>query len=192
MSTDHEPPDDPFVERIARRLRAKERFDDSFEETLLSAIRADRPIERSLARRALFSRDWWSAPSIQLSPLAVLAGAAFLVVVAAVATLQTRRLEPRPIAPTVATVTRDTVTYVRFVFVGDAKTVSVVGDFNAWAPTPLSRAGSDGAWSASVPLQVGRHEYAFIVDGKTWTLDRFAPSSSDEFDAASSVITIGD
>jgi AMP-activated protein kinase-like protein len=192
MSTDHQAPDDPFVERIARRLRAEERFDDTFEETLIAAIRAEAPIERSVARRALFARGWWSSPSIQLSPLAALAAAACLVAAASFGALQTRRGQYSPSAPTVATVVHDTVTYVRFVFVGDAKTVSLVGDFNAWAPTPLARTGSDGAWSASVPLQTGRHEYAFIVDGKKWTLDQFAPSSSDQFDAASSVITIGD
>jgi len=192
MSTDHETPDDPFVERIARRLRADERFDDSFEETLVAAIRADVPIERPVSRRTLFSKAWWSAPSIQLSPLATLAAAACLVAVAVFGTQRTRRLESRRIAPTAAIAVHDTVTYVRFVFVGDAKTVSLVGDFNAWAPTPLARTVDGRAWSASVPLQTGRHEYAFIVDGKQWTLDRFAPSSSDEFDAASSVITIGD
>jgi len=192
MSIDHETPDDAFVERVARRLRAEERFDDDFEDTLVAAIRADRRIEAPVARRRVFSRGWWSAPSLQLSPLSTLAVAASLIAVVAVGASRARQHVPPPNAPTVASVVHDTVTYVRFVFVGSAKTVSLVGDFNAWAPTPLARTGHDGAWSASVPLQAGRHEYAFIVDGKTWTLDRFAPSSADEFDAASSVITIGD
>jgi 1,4-alpha-glucan branching enzyme len=56
----------------------------------------------------------------------------------------------------------------------------------------LTSNGSKGAWSASVPLPKGRHEYAFIVNGKQWVPDPFAPASSDEFDATSSVITIGD
>jgi hypothetical protein len=38
----------------------------------------------------------------------------------------------------------------------------------------------------------GRHEYAFIVDGKRWTADPFAPPRSDEFDTSSSVIVVGD
>ena len=193
MSVDHETPDDAFAERVARQLRTEERFDDTFEDTLVAAIRTDRPVERPLARRRpLVSREWWRSRSVQVSPLATLAAAASLVAMSVLGTSRAMRPAPMPVAPAVASVVHDTVTYVRFVFVGDAKTVSVVGDFNAWAPTPLARSGADGAWSASVPLQTGRHEYAFIVDGKKWTLDRFAPSSSDEFDAASSVITVGD
>lgn len=190
MSIDHETPDDPFVERVARGLRREERFDDDFEKTLIAAIRSERRAESSVTHRRVLSRTWWSAPSMRLSPFAALA-AASLVAVAAVAASRAGSRGPRTIAPTVAVV-HDTVTYVRFVFVGDAKTVSLVGDFNAWAPTPLVRTGRDGAWTASVALQAGRHEYAFIVDGKKWTLDQFAPSSADDFDASSSVITIGD
>lgn len=191
MSIDHETPDDALAKRIARRLRTEERFGDDFEETLVAAIRSDRRIELPAVRRRLFSTGWWSAPSVHLSPLSSLFAASL---VAALAFGATRARQHALVSnvPTVASAVHDTVTYVRFVFVGDAKTVSLVGDFNAWAPTPLARAGRSGAWSASVPLQTGRHEYAFIVDGKTWTLDRFAPSSADEFDAASSVITIGD
>lgn len=193
MSVDHESSDDAFAERVARQLRSEERFDDTFEDNLVAAIRADRPVERTASRgRAVFSRGWWTARSVRLSPLATLAAAASLAAFAALGTWRGTQQSPVPLAPPVASVVHDTVTYVRFVFVGNAKTVALVGDFNAWAPTPLARTGGDGAWSASVPLPTGRHEYAFIVDGKKWTLDRFAPSSSDEFDAASSVITVGD
>jgi len=193
MSVDHETPDDAFAERVARQLRAQERFDDTFEDTLVAAIRVDRQAERPVARRhGHFSRAWWTAPSVHLSPLATLVIAASLVAFAVVGTSRVAQQPRVALTPAVASVVHDTVTYVRFVFVGNAKTVSLVGDFNEWAPTPLVQTDGDGAWSASVPLPAGRHEYAFIVDGKKWTLDRFAPSSSDEFDAASSVITVGD
>ncbi len=47
-----------------------------------------------------------------------------------------------------------------------AKTVALVGDFNAWDPTahPLTRR-FDGGWSALVELPHGHHRYQFLVDG---------------------------
>ena len=47
-----------------------------------------------------------------------------------------------------------------------AKTVVLVGDFNAWDPTthPLTRR-IDGGWSTLVELPHGHHRYQFLVDG---------------------------
>lgn len=47
-----------------------------------------------------------------------------------------------------------------------AKTVSVIGDFNAWDPQahPM-RLGPDGSWHLQVPLHHGHHAYVFWVDG---------------------------
>jgi 1,4-alpha-glucan branching enzyme len=49
----------------------------------------------------------------------------------------------------------------------EAKSVSLVGDFNDWIPTvdPMHRM-SDGRWMASLELHHGHHTYFFIVDGK--------------------------
>jgi hypothetical protein len=202
MSVDpHDPLDDPldeFTERVARVLRAPERLGDDFERSLVTAIREDRLVDQSIsitARRPASSRTWWSAPSWRLSPLGGLAAAATLVAITALGTLWVTSLETSAQVrlPTIAAV-HDTVTYVRFVFVGRAHTVSVVGDFNAWGatPTPLESNGPGGAWAASVPMPSGRHEYAFIVDGKRWVADPFAPTNNDEFGANSSIITVGD
>lgn len=48
----------------------------------------------------------------------------------------------------------------------EARTVSVVGDFNGWNRErhPLRR-NPDGVWEASMPLPPGRYAYAFVVDG---------------------------
>jgi hypothetical protein len=43
----------------------------------------------------------------------------------------------------------------------------------------------------SVALTPGRHEYAFIVDGKRWVIDPLAVKSSDDFGTESSVIRVG-
>jgi 1,4-alpha-glucan branching enzyme len=61
---------------------------------------------------------------------------------------------------------------VNFVCVApQAKSVSLVGDFNNWDPAahPMRRM-PDGAWLITVELRHGHHRYAFSVDG-TLTLD---------------------
>jgi 1,4-alpha-glucan branching enzyme len=52
-----------------------------------------------------------------------------------------------------------------------ARSVSLVGDFNNWDPTahPMQRM-PDGAWLLKVELRHGHHRYAFLVDG-VLTLD---------------------
>ena len=87
----------------------------------------------------------------------------------------------------------DTVYVVRFVLAdAGARTVSLVGDFNAWTKraTPL-RMAKPGVWSAQVALAPGRHEYAFVVDGKRWVADPAAERLADDFDTPSSVVTVG-
>lgn len=72
---------------------------------------------------------------------------------------------------------------VRFEFTlpSTAREVSLVGDFNGWdtGATPMVRDGSSQTWSARIPLQPGRHEYAFVVDGQRWVIDPLAPQVPD-------------
>lgn len=83
---------------------------------------------------------------------------------------------------------------VQFVLVAPAAhRVAVVGDFNDWNPAaaPLSPAG--GVWSGQVDVPVGRHDYAFVVDGERWVRDPNAPQApADEFGAGYSVLVVGD
>lgn len=75
-----------------------------------------------------------------------------------------------------------------------ASQVSLVGDFNAWdaGDTPLVRDQASGIWTVTVPLVPGRHTYAFMVDGATWTLDPRAPTAQDpDFGTPSSVVLVG-
>ena len=193
MSDHDQHSDDVFGDRVGRVLRASERFGDHFEADLVEAIRNDEPRGRFVLRPRPRGSAWWTTPiTVRMSPLVGLAMAAS---VALVAVLSVRATRPpaEPSVNTVAQVVHDTVNVVRFVFVGDAKSVALVGDFNAWRDdaTPLSANGAGGTWSVSVPLPRGRHEYAFIVDGKRWVADPFAPSTSDEFNTASSVVTVG-
>ena len=48
-----------------------------------------------------------------------------------------------------------------------AKSVELVGDFNAWKPGLLKMTrGADGVWTISIPVLEGRHKYLFLVDGE--------------------------
>jgi hypothetical protein len=44
-----------------------------------------------------------------------------------------------------------------------------------------------------LPLQTGRYQYAFIVDGERWVVDPKAPRAVEEsFGAPNSVVTVGE
>ena len=47
-----------------------------------------------------------------------------------------------------------------------AKSVELVGDFNAWKPGLLKlKKGGDGVWSITMPVPLGKRKYLFLVDG---------------------------
>ena len=183
--SDRESADKEFVDRIAIPLRAPEVLPPDFEARLMAQARAEMARRRATSRR----RNWWlTGRTFVLSPLATLAAAAGIALAAAASTLVVaRRAQP------VLAARRDTVEFVRFVLVDStARSVSVVGDFNGWKrdETPLNVASKPGVWSVSLPLAPGRHEYAFIVDGKRWVVDPASIASSDEFGTESSVLLV--
>ena len=65
----------------------------------------------------------------------------------------------------------------RVVFTFDAppgtKTVYLAGTFNGWNPQAHAMKGPDdqGVFRTSMILEKGRHEYKFVLDGKTWVTD---------------------
>jgi hypothetical protein len=85
---------------------------------------------------------------------------------------------------------------VEFGFVAPhASSVALVGDFNNWDPkaTPLRAASTGGVWSVEVPIQPGRHLYAFVVDGTVWRPDPAAPQAKGEdFGEPNSALTVAD
>lgn len=84
---------------------------------------------------------------------------------------------------------------VQFVIVApDARTVSLVGDFNDWSvsATPLRVSSGNGIWSVTIPLEPGRYRYGFVVNENRWVTDPSAPPAlEDEFGRPSSVVTVG-
>ena len=75
-----------------------------------------------------------------------------------------------------------------------AGSVAVVGDFNSWdaSANPMVRDSASGAWTALVNVKPGRHVYAFLVDGKEWTLDPRAQRTKDvDYGTEQSVVIVG-
>jgi hypothetical protein len=81
---------------------------------------------------------------------------------------------------------------VRLVFVQPgARSVHAAGDFNGWNParTPLEPV-ANGGWMVTIPLEPGRYEYMFVVDGQ-WMSDPFATESTDDgFGSRNAVLDI--
>ena len=76
-----------------------------------------------------------------------------------------------------------------------ASSVALVGDFNNWDPkaTPLRAASTGGVWSVEVPIQPGRHLYAFVVDGTVWRPDPSAPKApGEDFGEPNSALTVAE
>ncbi len=190
--------DEAFASQLAMPLRAESRADASFEARVMSAVHA---IVRAEAETADGNRgrSWWLRPfTVRLTPVVSLAMAAGIAALLWVESAMIRRP-----AATTATISGpagrtsvDTVHVVRFVLVDpSARSVSLVGTFNAWQKnqTPLHPTRVDGVWSVNVPLAVGRHEYAFVVwDGKRerWVADPTSESQMDDFGTESSIIAV--
>jgi hypothetical protein len=101
------------------------------------------------------------------------------------------------VAETAATMRAREDAPVKVQFVLDARRasqVAVVGDFNGWDGTKnlLERDARTGLWTALVDVRPGRHVYAFLVDGATWTLDPNAPRTKDaDYGNEQSVMIVG-
>jgi hypothetical protein len=81
----------------------------------------------------------------------------------------------------------------QFVYDGHARHVMLVGDFNNWDEhaTALEREPGSTLWSVTLPIQRGRHIYAFLVDS-VWTVDNRAPVAKDpDFGVTGSVVLVG-
>ncbi|MDQ3998350.1 MAG: isoamylase early set domain-containing protein [Gemmatimonadota bacterium] len=187
---------DPTLEQVVAVARRPVAMDPTARRRLLVAVRAEARPSRGRARWAWLT----DARSLRLSPVAGAALAAGLVGVGVLLGLDLG--SPGAVADnrvgredTPVVRDRDPVRDgVKFVLVApQAARVSLVGDFNRWDPaaTPMERTPTGGTWSVVVPLSAGRHEYAFVVDGKQWLPDPSAPLAPvDGFGAPNSVVLV--
>jgi len=72
-----------------------------------------------------------------------------------------------------------------------AGAVYLAGSFNGWnAQANLMDRGDGGIWRLSLPLQAGRHEYKFVIDG-AWTTDPNAfETGPDGFGGENAVLVL--
>ena len=105
------------------------------------------------------------------------------------------RTTVQPVAESVDRAAQEKPVPVQFVLdAAAAKSVALVGDFNGWdgGATPLVRDSASGAWSVVAAVPPGRHVYAFLVDGKVWTLDPRAPKAKNsDYGTEQSVVIVG-
>jgi len=150
---------------------------------------------RTNAWRRLVDAMW--APRLLQWNVAGAAAVACLVLIAVGAVVATAVRQQAPTvadaAPPVSAPVQAPVVLVRLVVVQPgAKVVQAAGDFNGWNPsrTPLEQT-AEGAWTVTLPLEPGRYEYQFVIDGERWIGDPFAvEQSNDGFGSRNAVLDV--
>lgn len=183
-----------FAADVARPLRSPVYITEGFQSRTMATIRREQGARK----------PWLFAPmTFRVAPIGAFALAAAMLVAVALGAaalgrsnaLHSRSATPAAVASSSAVVAPDTIRLVRFqLSAPGASSVALVGDFNDWARDAITLHPADkpGVWIASVPLTAGRHEYAFIVDGKRWVADPYAITHRDEYNVESSVIHVGE
>ena len=190
--------EDQLIARIARDLRRPVRIDPALDQRVMAQVEA---LPRHQPAGAIGAAVRWllRPRAVRVSPLGGLALAAGLAGLAFLAAPVVRREAAVPAAiddaaPGVLLANHAGRTVQFVLFAPDAKSVSLVGDFNDWDPsaTPLLISRTGGVWSTAVPLGPGRHRYAFVVDGTRWLADpAVPPARDDDFGSPNSVVTVG-
>jgi hypothetical protein len=81
--------------------------------------------------------------------------------------------------------------YVQFrLQASEASDVRLAGSFTHWQPQYQLHETAPGLWTVMLPLEPGVHDYAFIVDGRRWVTDPYAPTIQDGFGGTNSRITL--
>lgn len=192
-------PDRAAIEHIVRPLKKQFRLDDTFEERVMSAVHAE-----ALARVDAVNggtrahENWWRRRyTLRFTALGGLALAASIMGVIYLGSLSLASPTLDPQSGPQSAVSPKSEVPVHFILVSEsASQVYLVGDFNGWSrkKTPLTRGANQSAWTVTVPLEKGRHEYAFIVadeNGEHWVADPLIPSVEDEFGTESSIVSVG-
>jgi len=200
--SEHDEHEDLLMEQIAEVLRAPEPAASDFTTRLMACAEADSQSVLAQHAAVFGAHGWWRRRrtiQLSLSPLGAVSIAAGFATFAVLANLAMHDTSAPPARTTLAATAGahvDTVHVVRFVLTAPrASSVTMVGDFNNWdsAVTPLHRTGVEGTWTVSVTLPPGAHQYAFVVDGKSWMTDPASTTMvSDDFGTLTSVIAVGD
>ena len=176
--------DGDWLDEVVAELRAPVETSPGARARLLEAVAAEPRPRRSALRRA---GAWLlSTREIRFRPLSALATAGAAAVLAFLLLGPLRGGDAGP--------AEGGQTLVQFVLVAPgASKVALVGDFNDWDPgaTALRRVGREGLWTVQLPLTVGSHAYAFVVDDSEWLIDENAPRAPDnEFGVPNSIVVV--
>ena len=156
---------DGFVMRVMERTRPSARSSETIWERLIDAFWAPRALRWNMASAVAVGCIALVAIGLRMAPAARLRTTPSKSATAVSATLETR---PHML--------------VRLVVIRPgARLVQAAGDFNGWNPslTPLEQT-TNGAWTVTLPLEPGRYEYQFVVDGEQWIGDPFAAEQNDD------------
>ncbi len=185
-----------FLSRMGRDLVLRERV-IALEELVLDVSRLPRPgvppafVARVMERIEPAPAVWRRLAAAFLAPHELQWNLASAVAVAGVTALAvwaavgdgpaSRLLQLQSGALVPAARSTETVLVRLIVLQPGAATVQVAGDFNGWNParTPLEPL-ANGAWTVMLPLEPGRYEYQFVVNGKEWMADPYAAEQSDD------------
>ena len=195
-------PDRASIEKIVNRLRVPVKLDETFDLRVMSAVHAAALAQVDAQHTVLDTNandnaSWWrKRHTFQLSALSgfALAASIFGIILLGAKAMSDTVTSPS-VQATSAARPAD-IQNVSFILVEEsARQVWLVGDFNGWnrKGTPLRRAANGRAWTVSLPLAEGRHEYAFIVadeNGERWIADPLTAPVEDEFGTTSSIVRV--
>jgi hypothetical protein len=189
---------DELIERAVRALSAAPPVRAGAVARVLMAVRANHARPLPVWRRAA---RWFDETSVSAKAVVSLVAASLVIGFVARGTMATDDAivgGALPVGTTlqpVANVAGESraVPVAMALELANAKSVSVVGDFNGWDPAaaPMQRVGGTGLWSATLLARPGRHTYAFLVDGTTLVADPRAPrAKSTDFGGDASVLMV--
>ena len=97
----------------------------------------------------------------------------------------------RPPAPTLASTATAPHVLVQFRLEATAASdVRLAGSFTNWQPAYALQQTAPGLWTITLPLALGVHDYAFVVDSQRWVTDPYAPHVEDGFGGTNSRLAL--
>jgi hypothetical protein len=127
----------------------------------------------------------WAPREISIRPAFALAGAGAVLILG----LVSYQGEAPPMTEQVASGGAPHM-FVQFRLEAAASRVQLAGSFTNWEPRYELLQYAPGIWTITVPLTQGVHDYAFVVDGREWVPDPYAPQIGDGFGGTNSRLTL--
>lgn len=138
------------------------------------------------------ARRWLTRPlTLRVRPLTLIPAAALAAALLAV--LVWPRLASGPAATPALTAAAAADSVELSLHLPGARQVAVIGDFNRWSPegAAMRYDPERGLWTIHLRLPEGRHEYAFLVDGRVLPDPKALLSKDDGFGNVNSILVIG-